>query len=522
MSSTLKKLPFEQTNAFTPFFLDFIAQKEGLKKFYNRFPEKDSFAQQIEEKKNNFHSHNRAVLVQALQQQYQGITITGAVDNSLKQLADPKTFTITTGHQLNIFTGPLYFIYKIVTVINACKQLKAQYPNYNFVPVYWMASEDHDYDEIKSFRLYGKKYIWETKQQGAVGRFHTNDFKQLLAEVPGAIELFKKAYTLHETLAEAVRYYVNELFGDEGLVVVDGDSVELKSLFKSVIKDDIFNHTAKAKVDKTNEELESLGYKPQIYCREINFFYLDKGLRSRIEQKGDTYEVLDTDLKFSRQEIEKLIESNPEKFSPNVILRPLYEEIILPNIAYCGGPAEIVYWLQLKDVFHHFNTSFPILLPRTFGLVIDEPTQRKIEKSGLNLEELFLEKNYLYNHIVLKLSREKVLLNGQKELIEKQFEVIKSQATVIDQSLNAMIAAETRRMQKSLEKIEQKFLKAEKRKQSDKLGQVEAIKNSLFPNGSLQERTDNFLNFYQQHPDFIKQLLNNFNPFDLKFNILYL
>ncbi len=522
MSSTLKKLPFEQTNAFTPFFLDFIAQKEGLKKFYHRFPEKNAFADQIEEKAKNYSANNRAVLTKVIQQQYQTLTISEAVTHNLTSLADTKTFTVTTGHQLNIFTGPLYFIYKIVAVINACKQLKVQYPDYNFVPVYWMASEDHDYDEIKSFRLYGKKYSWETKQQGAVGRFHTKDFKQLLSEVPGAIELFKKAYTQHDNLADAVRYYVNELFGDEGLVVVDGDDAELKALFKAVIKDDIFNHTAKTKVDKTNAELEVLGYKPQIYCREINFFYLDKGLRSRIEQKGDVYEVLDTDLRFSRQEIEKLIESNPEKFSPNVILRPLYEEIILPNIAYCGGPAEIVYWLQLKEVFQYFNTSFPILLPRTFGLVVDEATQRKIEKSGLALEELFLEKNYLFNHIVLKLSRDKISLNGQKELIEKQFEAIKSQASVIDQSLNTMVAAETRRMQKSLEKIEQKFLKAEKRKQSDKLGQVEAIKNNLFPNGSLQERTDNFLNFYQQHPDFIKHLLSHFDPFDLRFNVLYL
>lgn len=522
MSSTLKKIPLGQTNAFTPFFLDFVAQKEGLKKFYNRFPEKSNFASQIEEKSKNYSLNNRTVLTKALQQQYQGLNISEAVAHNLNSLADAKTFTVTTGHQLNIFTGPLYFIYKIVTVINACKQLKKQYPEYNFVPVYWMASEDHDYDEIKSFRLYGKKYSWETNQQGAVGRFHTKDFKQLLSEVPGAIELFKKAYTQYDNLADAVRYYVNELFGEEGLVVVDGDDAQLKGLFKEVIKDDIFNHTAKTKVDKTNAELEALGYKPQIYCREINFFYLDKGLRSRIEQKGDVYEVLDTDLKFSKQEIEKLIESNPEKFSPNVILRPLYEEIILPNIAYCGGPAEIVYWLQLKEVFQHFNTSFPILLPRIFGLVVDEPAQRKIEKSGLALEELFLEKNYLFNHIVLKLSREKILLNGQKELIEKQFETIKSQASGIDQSLNNMVAAETRRMQKSLEKIEQKFLKAEKRKQSDKLGQVEAIKNSLFPNGSLQERTDNFLNYYQQHPDFIKRLLDHFDPFDLRFNVLYL
>ncbi len=517
-----QKLPFEKTNAFTPFFVDFVSQKESLQKFYHRFPAKESFADQIQEKAKNYPQHNRNTLVAALHKQYEGLTLSEAVGQNLKALESEKTFTITTGHQLNIFTGPLYFIYKIVAVINACKELKALYPDYNFVPVYWMATEDHDYDEIKSFRLYDKKYTWETQQAGAVGRFHTEEFKQLLTEIPGNIEVFKKAYTQHNTLAAAVRAYINDLFGAEGLLVVDGDDKTLKALFKEVMKDDVFKHTAKEKVDKTNTELEALGYKPQIFCREINFFYLDNQLRSRIEQKGDVFEVVDTPLKFSAQELEQLIETNPEKFSPNVILRPLYEEVIMPNLAYCGGPAEVVYWLQLKDVFKYFNTTFPILLPRSFGLVIDEPTQRKIERSGLGLEEIFLEKNYLFNHYILKLSREKLLMNDERDLIEKQFAAIKQQASKIDLSLSLMIAAETRRMQKSLEKIEQKFLKAEKRKQSDKLGQIEAIKNALYPKGSLQERTDNFLNFYQSNPNFIKLLLESFDPFDLRFNVIYL
>lgn len=518
----VQKLPFEQTNSFSQFFLDYKNKKESLEKFFNRYPSPASFQQQIIEKEKNYPAGNRQNLVNSLQRQYEGFTISEAVATNLHALANAKTFTVTTGHQLNIFTGPLYFIYKIVTVINACKQLKQQYPAYHFVPVYWMASEDHDYDEIKYFKLYGKKYTWSTHQQGAVGRFHTKDFKSLLAEVPGDVELFKKAYTTHSTLAQAARYYVNELFAAEGLVIVDGDDRELKSIFKHVIKDDLFEHNSKQLVENTNAQLEALGYKPQIYSRDINFFYLDQQLRSRIEKKGDVFEVVDTDIKFTQQEIEHLLESHPEKFSPNVILRPLYEEIILPNLAYCGGPAEIVYWLQLKQVFAHFNTTFPVLLPRSFGLVVDEPTQRKIDKAELSLEEIFLEKNELFNHMVLKVSRDKVMLNGLKEAIENQFAEVKQKALLVDKTLESMVAAETRRLQKSLSKIESKLLRAEKRKHEDKLRQIEAVKDALFPNGSLQERTDNFLNFYQQHPDFIKRLLDAFDPFDLRFNVLHL
>lgn len=522
MTHHTQKIPFEKVNAFTSFFLDFVNQKESLKPFYQHYPKVENFKAQIAEKSTAYSAQTRKVLVDALHKQYEGLTLSEAVNTNLTLLAEKNTFTVTTGHQLNIFTGPLYFIYKIATVINACKQLKAQYPEYNFIPVYWMASEDHDYDEIKYFKLYGKKYVWGTKQQGAVGRFHTKEFETLLKDIPGNIDLFRKAYTKNTKLAGAARQYVNELFAAEGLLIVDGDDKSLKNLLKDVIREDVFKHTTKQLVDKTNAGLEALGYKPQIYCRDINFFYLEDGLRSRIEQKGEMFEVVDTDIKFTKQQLEQLIESNPEKFSPNVILRPLYEEIILPNLGYCGGPAEIIYWLQLKDVFTHFSTPFPILLPRNFGLVIDAPTARKIEKSELELEEIFLEKNYLFNHYILKRSREKLTVNGERTLIEQQFEKIKEQAEKVDKSLSPLVAAETRRLVKSLEKIEQKLLKAEKRHQSDKLRQIEAIKDTLFPGGSLQERSDNFLNFYQQDPEFIKKILQSFDPFDLRFNVLYL
>src|SRR5690606_14249159 len=148
--------------------------------------------------------------------------------------------------------GPLYFIYKIITVINTCKQLKQAYPEYDFVPVNWMASEDHDYDEIKSFRLYGKKYTWETNQQGAVGRFHTDDFKKLLTEIPGDIALFKEAYTKNKKLSDAVRYYVNALFSSEGFLVLDGDDQSLKKSFIPAIEGDLFKQFHKPLVDQAD------------------------------------------------------------------------------------------------------------------------------------------------------------------------------------------------------------------------------------------------------------------------------
>jgi bacillithiol biosynthesis cysteine-adding enzyme BshC len=518
----LKKVPLADTGSFSSFFLDYIQQKDQLKPFYHRFPTLPTFGEQIAEKKNSFPDSTREILVSSLTNQYKDVTTSDRVRQNIAALKESRTFTITTGHQLNIFTGPLYFIYKIVTVINACKQLKAQYPDYNFVPVYWMASEDHDYDEIKYFRLYGKKYTWHTNQKGAVGRFDTKDIASLLNEIPGDTGIFRDAYTKNKKLSGAVRHYVNALFAEEGLVVIDADDHSLKSVFGDVIRKDVVENVTKGLVDKTNASLESLGYKTQIYCRDINFFYLDDQLRSRIEKSGERYKVLDTDLSFSKDELLKLIGEQPEKFSPNVILRPLYQEMILPDLAYVGGPAEVIYWLQLKEVFQYFKVPFPMLMPRNFAMVMNQPVNRKFEKTGLELKELFEEKNFLFNHWVLKHSPRNLTVGIERTHVDEIFQNLKERAGTIDATLSPFVGAEGKRVLNTLEKIERKLLRAEKRLHTDKLRQIEAIKDELFPNGSLQERTDNFLNFYQQDPQFIQKLTESFDPFDFQFNVLLL
>jgi len=516
----LDKVSLAEAQAFSPFFLDYLQQKDTLKPFYGRFPEASNFDDQIAEKKSSFPKSHRSRLVKVLQAQYEGLTLTPLTEKNISFLGDENSFTVTTGHQLNIFTGPLYFIFKIVTVINACRDLKLKYPGYNFIPVYWMASEDHDYEEIKYFYLYGKKYVWDTVQGGAVGRFSTMGLDAIAKAIPGESRIFREAYGKNKKLSDAVRYYVNALFGDEGLVVVDSDERSLKSQFTAVIRQDVFQHVNKKLVDTTTGELERLGYKTQIFCRDINFFYLDDGIRSRIEQQDERFNVLDSAISFSREELEKLIKTTPEKFSPNVILRPLYQEMILPNLAYVGGPAEVIYWLQLKEVFRHFEVPFPMLMPRNFGMVIDREIARKFAKTGLEWRDLFEEKNHIFNHWVVNHSPRNLTVGAERAEIEKIFESLKQRAEAIDQTLVQFVAAEGKRAANSLEKIERKILRAEKRLHGDKLRQIEAVKDALFPGGKLQERTDNFLNFQQQDPEFVQHLLATFEPFDFRFNVL--
>ncbi|MCU0419836.1 MAG: bacillithiol biosynthesis cysteine-adding enzyme BshC [Cyclobacteriaceae bacterium] len=515
----LRKIDLADTHAFSSFFLDYVSGRETLTPFYHHPPTVRGIGAQVEQKK-SFPAASREVLVRTLRKQYATLKPTGAVAASIEALGQPTTFTITTGHQLNIFTGPLYFVYKIVTVINACKQLKKAYPQYEFVPVYWMASEDHDYEEIKSFRLAGKKYTWETDQTGAVGRFAPTGLAALAKSLPADASLFAKAYAKNPTLAEAVREYVHGLFEAEGVVVMDADDADLKRLFLPVMHADILEQQPAAWVAQTNQRLEAAGYHPQVHARDINFFYLAGSTRSRIEKQGAVFRVVDSALVFTADEIKQRMHDHPDEFSPNVILRPLYQEMILPNVAYVGGPAEMVYWLQLKRVFEEVGQPFPVLLPRNFALVVDAPTARKQDKTGLDLPLFFHEKNYLYNHWVLKHSQATVSTSAEQHQVAALFQALRARAGAIDATLQKNVEAQAQRVTNALAAIETKMLRAEKRKQADKLRQIEAVKDQLFPQGGLQERSDNLLNFYPADPNFLTHLLAHFDPFDFRFHVL--
>jgi bacillithiol biosynthesis cysteine-adding enzyme BshC len=511
----------DQTGQFSPFFLDYITGKEQLKPFYAHAPSIESFKNAIQQK--NFSSDQRAILLEALRKQYQGIELSEVSKTALESISDPKTFTVTTGHQLNLFTGPLYFIFKIVSTINLARKLKAAYPEFQFLPVYWMASEDHDFEEINYFKLDGQKYQWNSSQTGAVGDFELDaSFKAFLKTTPFAPDFFKEAYTSSQTLAEAVRKYVHALFGEEGLLIVDGNDAALKKSFSKVMLEDLIHHIPFQKASEKTDQLASLGYKSQIFPREINLFYLVKGIRERIEKTTQGFSVLNTDLNFSESEIRVLVEQNPERFSPNVVLRPLYQEMILPNLAYLGGPAEVIYWLQLKGVFDHFQVSFPVLLPRNFGLILDQPIQAKIHKMGWSHEDLFQDFESWKRAFVMRESTLDIKLEHQKETIDKLFEATGAEAALLDASLLRSFEAGKVRSLKILDQMSVKLRKAEERRLKTQLDRGKVIHEFTKPGGSPQERVVNMMQFYLNHPDLIQDLLDCFDPLDFRMMVLSL
>jgi bacillithiol biosynthesis cysteine-adding enzyme BshC len=339
--------------------------------------------------------------------------------------------------------------------------------------------------------------------------------------LPERSEIFEKAYLEHGSLAKSVRYYVNELFGEKGLVVLDADDPSLKYQIIHVFKDDLLDHHANDLVESTSSDLAELGYKTQVYPRAINLFYLNGNIRRSIIKEEGIFKVFETDIKFTEDEILRELESSPEKFSPNVILRPLYQEIILPNIAYVGGPAEIAYWLQLKNMFDHFDTQFPILLPRNFALIINKGLLKKMQKLKISVEAIMQPVGELKNKFMEEHTEFSVDLESEIKIMEELFESVRNKSKMVDQSLDGFVHAERAKVLKSLENIGKRIIKSEEQKQSVALNQIQNLKDKLFPQGDLQERTDNFLNFYINHPGFLDDIKKNLDPFDFRFNIIY-
>ena len=513
----INKLAFEDTGFFSPLFIDYVNDDESLRKFYEARPAIESFQPLLE--KRDFTLDNRNTLHQALRRQYGNLDVSASISENIDSLRDENTFTITTGHQLNIFTGPLYFIYKIATVINTARKLKEAYPGYNFVPVYWMASEDHDFEEISYFYLSGKKYKWKTDQSGPVGRFSTNSLQELLNEIPEQLPFFPKAYTKFDHLSDACRCYVSEIFADYGVVTVDGDDPQLKKIFAPVIQKEILEPVGRDLVVATNESLVQAGYNSQAFTRDINFFHLGASYRERILNENGMFRINGGDQTFSEKTLREKIETTPEEFSPNVIMRPVYQEMILPNLAYVGGPAEIAYWLQLKGIFDHYKIPYPVLLPRNFGLYISRNIRRKIENQKLELADIFADINQL-KAAALEKAGAVYGAEEEKASIQQTFLQLAKKAKNIDRSLIDHIHAEEARVLKRLEHVESKFRRAQERNEETTIQQLEAIKDNLFPGQTLQERHDNFLNFYFDNTQFVADIIQAFDPFDLKFHVM--
>jgi len=503
MDCTASRIKYSETGYFSKIITDYLQHKKEIRPFYEHATDMAGAIAAIEARK-NFGNH-RNTLVAALRQQYATLQTSGAVQQNIALLADENTFTITTAHQPVIFTGTLYFVYKILHVIKLAASFKELLPGYNFVPVFYMGSEDADLDELGSIFLNNEKIVWNTPQTGAVGRMKTTGLDKIIARIEGElsvqpygkelVQLLKDCYLQGSDIQTATFKLIDALFNQFGLVVLIPDNPAFKKLMLPVFEDDLFNQTASGIAEKTIEAL-SVHYKVQANPRAINLFYLKDDIRNRIEKEGEAWHVVDKDIRFTKETLQQEMQQHPERFSPNVILRGLFQESILPNILFVGGGGELAYWLELKNIFEHYKVPYPVLVLRNSFLIVEKKWQDKIKRLGFCEADFFKPGQELLTTLATHNKAGALKLENELDAVKTFYGGLKTKAGAIDTTLEQHIEALRAKATRPLYELEKKMLRAEKRKYKDQFGQIQAVKDALFPLNSLQERIDNFMPYY--------------------------
>ncbi|HUH74705.1 MAG TPA: bacillithiol biosynthesis cysteine-adding enzyme BshC [Chitinophagales bacterium] len=470
---------------------------------------------------------DRNQLVKVITDQYKTIDISEVVKTQIDSLQDENTFCIITAHQLSLLGGPLYYVIKIANAIALAKKLNADFPEKNFVPIYWMGSEDHDFEEVNHIYLFGKKITWESDQTGPVGHFALNEIQEVVDQVvqilgdsnPDDIQgLIKRAYS-HKNVEQATRELVNGLFGRYGLVIVNGDDHAFKESVSDIIKNEVLYQASYPLLLEKSEKLISSGYHAQATGREINLFHLGDTFRHRIAPHGEDYEI--NGRIWSKEELLNEINSSPENFSPNVILRPLFQQSVLPSIAYIGGGAEVAYWMQLTSVFEYYGVQYPVLIPRTSMLWVNHSVAQKMQKLDLQITDIFKDKEAVKKEYILKNSDFDSDLSKEREAIQDWMEKVRDKAALVDSTLGPSVGADAQKIQNTLNQIEGKILRSIKHQHDTSLKQIDSIYQSLFPNHALQERHDNFLNIYSKHGQkFLDNLIDHLQVIDQEFVVM--
>lgn len=526
-------LPYSQVPQLAKTDVAYATGDPRLKPFYTYAPHPESFREALRDREKM--TYPRIDLVEVLTDHYQALPVQELVRQNIAALGQDTTFTVTTAHQPNLFLGPLYYLYKAVTVINLAEIIQGENPARRIVPIFVLGSEDHDLEELNSIQLYGKKLTWASKEQGAVGSMKTSGLSDVLAELKAILGESEAAQTLYErvarayteplTLAEATRAMLHELFGRYGLVVLDTNDARLKKNFIPIMRAELLEQPAFRLVGETITQLNAAGFKTQAAPREINLFYMQPGQRNRITLLKDgaekRYEVLNTDLNFTESEILAELEAHPERFSPNVVLRPLLQETTLPNLAYVGGGGELAYWLERKTLFEHFQVPFPILMRRNSVLWVDKEMGKKLAKLHVTATQLFEDIDTLVRDFVAENSTAEVELTEEITALHQIFDRIAQKATAIDATLEKAVRAEETKAVGSLEQWQSRLGRAEKQKHEVSLQQLRALKEKLFPTNGLQERTENFMPYVLKYGDgFIDTLKEHLDPFAVGFVIL--
>ena len=514
---------FKEIPGNTKLFLDYLYDFEKLKGFYKyNFRDKEQFIakfKQLSESPKEF----RNELSTIINNQYKSFDPSSKTLKNISLLKNKETVAVVTGQQLGILGGPLYTFYKIITAIKLCSHLSERYDNYHFVPVFWLEGDDHDFEEVRSINVlndnnelikisYNDEATEEEQNRGSIGHLKLKEsIGQFLKDYENQLrntefknpilENLKSFYTEEKTFKEPFKELLFWLFDQYGLVIFDPQDVKVKELLKPVFKkeiNDFRNHTEKlVNISASLEEL----YHAQVKIRPINLFYnYDEG-RYVIEPIENEFRLKGKRKKFILEELINLIEAEPEKFSPNVLLRPICQDFLFPTGFYIGGPSEVAYFAQILPLYEFYDIDPAIIYPRSSVTILEKTLKSVLEKYGLSVKDIFTDPNKLKNQIINNVSDKNLeeIFKETKNQIDLAFDNLKEKLFELDKTMGDVTSKYRLKVLGYIDELKGKAAEAQKKRYEITLRQIDKASANLFPEMNLQERELSFFHYANKY-----------------------
>ena len=513
-------------------FLDYLYEFENVSDFYPYdFRNRENYLKifkNISEKR----SYLSADISQLISNQYSNINKSETTEGNIKKLSDKKTLAIVTGQQLGILGGPLYTFYKIITAIKLSRFLSERYNDYNFVPVFWLEGDDHDFNEVRAIKIIDegnsllsigyKEEIEEDDAKQSVGHIKfdssiqdffdslNNNLKETEFKNPLLNEL-KDFYSEGKSFKEAFKDLIFKYFDEYGLIIFDPQEIEVKRLLKPIFKKEITDfrlHTEKlVHLSATLEEL----YHAQVKVKPVNLFLNYDGGRHSVEPVDNEFRLRRKRKSFTCDQLLELLENEPDKFSPNVLLRPICQDFLLPTAFYIGGPSEISYFAQIKPLYEFYDIVQPIIYPRSSATILESTIENILEKHSVQINDLFIDVENVKKKIINSVAESSIdaMFDGLTKQVETAFDQLKEKLIDLDKTIADASNRYRDKISGSINELKSKAEKAQQKKYEVTLRQIDKAAINLFPNTNLQERELNFVYYVNKYGnEFIKKIFN--------------
>lgn len=421
------------------------------------------------------------------------------------KIEEKNIFTVCCAHQPVLLGGALYTLLKIIDCIQLCNELAKHEPSAVFIPVFFIGNEDHDIEELTTVSVFNKSLKWQIESRDSSGLWQVNSsfltaknqLFEIIKNTPYESDIhaiIENSFWEERPYGECFQRFIHHIFGKYGVLTFNPLDKEAKQRMQPIFEDELRHSTSYNIVQATNQKLQN-HLSIQANPREINLFYADEDGRNRIVKNGQTFDINTSDKVISQKELIEQTQTNIERFSPNVLLRPLYQQLIFPNIAFVGGGAEISYWLQLHELFQHYHIHFPALVRRSSVVFLDKITQQKLDKANLSARTFIEHVNKLENYYMRELAEKKWDINPEMNELKATFNQLFDKIEKNDKPLFQNLQSDKVKVQHFLDSIESKYYKNEKTKHEIVLQQLRNVKEKILPNDTLHERTDSYIQY---------------------------